>query len=808
MSKREKRKHGGAAMQHGAALDMAAWRARVESLLAAGQTRAAVEAAKQCGKHCPGPAADTLVVLAYEARIQALIASGLAKEAQALCDVVSERFPAFRDRLVPLVRRSEMLTGNFEPLLRELLTAEGPRQRELEAILTRELTDPAIVADSPILPHEHPLKCAAGAVRDLFTAVTTGPLPAGALAPLDSIPRRSPFAPWKLLIRALDAFYRHADADVLANLAGIPPEAGPARLAPVLRRLVGTEGETTPPSFAVTSLLEKVGGPWVTVMAQLPELSQALAARDERRALAAVRALVPVFDGTPTATRRTFLATLLQQWARHDLPPQGLLRLLPRRDKDLDVLRLSAIATERVDWEVALELWDQYLRAAIATGALPATGPATARVLLHMAALFPEDVEEIYDLFDVDSGAELQKLIQRGALPPCYDRGQLLERARTAEPAPQVFRALLAHYDQGDPKRAEGEAETWRRAHPQDVEPVLYLARAAERRGALRKALDLLAEAEALNRVHPEVRQRRFRLLLASAERRIKEAKALLALADLERVAHEPRASEGELPAYVLALRWAATTRVGDAAAATELEHTLATTIENPVLRELVVSAVARAVGLSSQPSSAGASPLVALDGLARACELFRMLERPFTAPAVLLTQVEQALGNASAAQLYALCRGGMALGRPALTYLAAGQGLMQDSPLMHRFLLARGQVLQSALWEQGRARACLRAARELAARARDMDAVREASAALDTRWASGGLPSILRGMLFEPEESLSPEYVTTVLTTERQHRALPRFPREKVPRKRTTRRPRRSRQRFDGLLDLLEGNL
>ena len=126
-----------------------------------------------------------------------------------------------------------------------------------------------------------------------------------------------------------------------------------------------------------------------------------------------------------------------------------------------------------------------------------------------------------------------------------------------------MFRALVAHYEQWEPKRTEGEAEAWRRAHPQDVEPLLFLVRAAERRGALRKALDFLAEAEALNRVHPEVRQSRFRLLLASAERRIKEGKGLLALADLERLAQEPRASEGDLPAYLLALRWAATTRVG-----------------------------------------------------------------------------------------------------------------------------------------------------------------------------------------------------------------------------------------------------
>ena len=73
-------------------------------------------------------------------------------------------------------------------------------------------------------------------------------------------------------------------------------------------------------------------------------------------------------------------------------------------------------------------------------------------------------------------------------------------------------------------------------------------------------------------------------------------------------------------------------------------------------------------------------------------------------------------------------------------SYHAAGRGLALSDPLAYRFLLARGQALcaSRALDGEERARACLRAARELASRARDMDAVREASAALDNlpEWA------------------------------------------------------------------------
>ena len=51
-----------------------------------------------------------------------------------------------------LMRQSEVAAGNFDALLAELVTADAPRQRELEAMLARGLTDPAVLTESPVLP--------------------------------------------------------------------------------------------------------------------------------------------------------------------------------------------------------------------------------------------------------------------------------------------------------------------------------------------------------------------------------------------------------------------------------------------------------------------------------------------------------------------------------------------------------------------------------------------------------------------------------------------------------------------------------
>jgi hypothetical protein len=261
-------------------------------------------------------------------------------------------------------------------------------------------------------------------------------------------------------------------------------------------------------------------------------------------------------------------------------------------------------------------------------------------------------------------------------------------------------------------------------------------------------------------------------------------------------------------------LCWAAAHKTGDTAGVARLEQTLITTLESPVLHDLILQAVAGSLKLNYLSRSEPSSPGQAIDGLVRACELFRTLDRPFVVPSALLAQVEKNLEDASPAQLHSLCAGGLRMGWPTLTYAASGQGLAQGGPLVYRFLLARGQVLCTCgrPHEQERARQCLRAAHELASRARDREAVREASTALDALPDWGAFDALMSDTLAPPDETpLTQEEIAHVIDRERGMRKVPHFPLTRAPRK--PRKPKSPRRRLPhGLLDelfsLLEGRL
>ena len=786
-------------------------RARIEALIAAGKAREALDLAKQLFKETRSGEAEALLIAAYEARIHAMLARGLYDEAGALAALVGERFPALRQRLVPLVKQRKAIAGgDLGSLLSELASAAPPRRREIEAILERELRDPRLLAEA--LPEGDPLRRAARAVCELFDAVTRGPLVPGALAALDGISRHSPLAPWKLLIRALDAYYRRADAAVRANVDAIPPDSAPARLVPVLHHLVGAPAPLDGRSPAVGALVKAVSGGRSVLRSDLAQVIRALEARDAPRAVAAVERVLRLCESA--SVKRVFAATILREWLRLNLSPRPLMAALQRDRRDLewrrDTERLIALTLEGAGaWDQALLFWDGYLTGANRAGTMPATARETSRVLLHMAELFPADPEEALDAFGLDSEEERDALIREGALPECVDRGRLLARARQADPDPRVFRALVAHWEARDPGRAETEAAGWRQAHPRDLEPLLYLVRAAERRGAHRKAIELLDEADAIDRVYPEVRQSRVRLLLAGAERRIKEGRFAPALADLDRLEKEPVTTAGDTFAYLGAVRSVAMRRNGDGVGAARLHEELAARLGNPTMLWLILSSVGESFGLEPPDAPAAAPPTETVQALARSCDLFRALDRPLVAPPDLLARVERDLDGAAAADLHSLCVGGLTMGRPALTYAASGQGLAADGPLLHRFLLARGRALVAAASRRDRDRAwpCLSAARELAGRARDMDAVREASSALDALAPSAELPPWVPRAPVAAAEPPTPEEIARCVRTERARRQVPAFSADKPARKRRRAPKQKQRDLFDDLFAFLEKN-
>ena len=106
---------------------------------------------------------------------------------------------------------------------------------------------------------------AAAAVVSALDAVTRGPVAAESLA-LPEVSRQSPMAPWKMLIRAIQAFYNDEDALCEKYLAAVEPASAAARLVPALRAMMGQKQTLTPTAEA---LVKQAGGGSMALRAAL-----------------------------------------------------------------------------------------------------------------------------------------------------------------------------------------------------------------------------------------------------------------------------------------------------------------------------------------------------------------------------------------------------------------------------------------------------------------------------------------------------------------------------------------------------------
>ncbi len=313
--------------------------------------------------------------------------------------------------------------------------------------------------------------------------------------------------------------------------------------------------------------------------------------------------------------------------------------------------------------------------------------------------------------------------------------------------------------------------------------------------------------------MHPDVRRNRFRILLSSVERDVRDGRLERAREDIARLAAEPDAGGRDRIGYVQALRWATARRAGDASGVATMERELDEHLANPVLVELLLASVATTVGLEEltvRPRLADmmltVPKLTAIEGMARAADLLLPLGRPLSTPVDLVARIELNPRGAPAAHLHSLCTLGLRSDRPALAYAASGAGLELESALAHRFLLARGRALGEVPFgrEHTRARRCLRAARTLALRLHDHETSGEASA-------------VLRGLHFptadmdddgvSEEGELTAGEIRDVIELERGRPMMPRFegglpPRRRRRGRRGPRAPMPSKRDF---LDFLE---
>ncbi len=816
--------------------------ATVGRLIAEGRTKTALERARAAHRRLDTPETEATLVDAYLARAASLAAGGQAREAGALLELVRERFPAALDRVEELARVLGARHGDLDELVRPLADPATPavERAAIEEIVRNEVTDLARLAASPALDVDDPLRRAAAEVNRAFEAVTRGKVEPQKIA-LPQVSRRSPLAPWKMLVRALDAFYRGDDDACERTLAvmesagsGSGPAPPPLRVAGALRALLcdGTSGSVAPSELSRSSaaLVARVRSRDKELRQQLERLERAFAGDSLSGILSATRQTLRVArrNATPILPRlrqhvfvRSFLA---------GVPP---VRLGAALDEPVATeacfWRLLAQAADRRGSPVlACAAWEQFRLRAAEEGLFEPRSREEAAIYLYMAELMEPLSAETLEFVREDrreSPGALARYVERATPGPSggsrrdaaeeedfyYLRPEeLYARAIRCDADPETFRRWLeqARRERGW-KAAEEVALQWHARWNDDPRPLLHLVKSAEKRGAFRKALKLLEQAEGRTTIDPEVRRARPRLLVAAARRHLRQKKPHLvekdvaALAELPASAWENRASPqrfGDASLVLDALRWACSTQAAASRKTAKQERKaarqqsrrlrseIAERLESDVAALLLLRSLSTACGFPEPQRPALPWPVPPrrkrrqlASAVARAAicagRLGVEVDVPSTWGESLCREVSAPGFAADVAELVSLAETAFQSGLPELTYTASGAGLAGEASHHARFLLLRARSLPS--WEPERAMECLAAAVALARRQRDTDLLAEvADLRRDTPRGGRALGIIFElGGLTPDKLSLSREELDSILRREQQEREYPSLP-------------------------------
>jgi hypothetical protein len=773
--------------------------AQVAQLIANGKSALAVDIAKEVHKRLGSEASEALLLDAYAARIRSLAERNLVAEAKALLDLVHGRYTSARTRLREFtdaggVRRDELaklVTPLADPSL-------APEQRAgIEKAVRATVTDLAALAACEALPAHHALRMAANALARAFAAVTTGPVAEEALA-LAEVSRQSPLAPWKMLVRAIAAFYRGDDALSLKYADAVDPGAAAARLVPALRALAGQKPALT---ASAAALVDQVTGAAASLRAAFQKVDQAFARNNAAQALSEIRNAV--------ALCQTARPALLERLRQHISVRAMLAGIKADRVttamgapslKDANFWRLLARANEEKSAEppaipYACSLWEEFRKHALREGWFAANSPEMAALYLHMADLLhrlPDD-EAYWILSQFDRTFKGHSEYYQGqppeirALAPPPGRQDryylrmesLFERACDADPCAANFERWLRWTAQHQNRSSDLVAQRWRAAFPKDLAPLLHLMQSAEKANALKRAFKLMEEAEAVDGLNPDVRKARLRLLVSMAIRHLQQKKPHLAEAELRDIEALPQAQQGDRPAFLLALRWVWWTLRESEREASAVRAEAARSLGGAVAAEILLAGVARACRLRqavprAEDSSKRTPGVSVAAAVGRACALGEDMGVRLELPADLSARLHRELSAkdpaADVPALRALAEVALRADDSVLAYAASAAGLTHAPAHHAEFLFLRARALPT--WLEQRREDCVAAASELARRHRNHDLLERIG-----RWRDEEFLLMERS-----EAAVGDERISRVLREEKQQRQYPRG----TPRRRT----------------------
>ncbi|MGD9289890.1 MAG: hypothetical protein PVG74_19890, partial [Desulfobacterales bacterium] len=726
-------------------------------LISNGKAKAALSKAKSYHKRLGTPESEKVLVNAYIARIYEMCTVGFIVEAKTLLKLIRERYRCADSDLIELNGLIFLREGKIDELVGPLSDPGClPDQKTaIEKIVKNELVDLGSLARSKVLPTGHPFKTAALAAWEAFAKVTSGVVSDEEIA-LPGISRRSPLAPWKILIRALAAFYRHEDEICEKHLNAVDPESAPGRLVPLIRQLIAGQSKVGLGKNA-SLLAEKVIGTNKTTRNALQKLDAALAANQPRKLLKAVRKTLEVCQQSrPELVDRLKQHVSIRSWMLN-LDAEDVNRALggPSLKNAYFWLLHARAADLKGDHLWACALLEEFRKHALYEGWFSEKSIEVSVIYLYMADLLDrlpaEDFEWLQSRFKREfTGFESyyhgQPASVKEALREDYPGAaamyflypeRLYRLASEIDPAADTFRRWLEWVENQNShwKQCDSVALAWHAALPEDTRPLLYLMKSAEKRNALKKALGYLEKAERLDGLNPDVKKARLRLMTATAIRHLKQKKTHLAQKDITEIETLPQFGEGDRPAFLVALKSVCAVVDGQKSHLNRLNDELISLLESPVAARVVMQGLLRVCGFSDRQINLPPPTKVPMTSddlsiaLARGCQLGDDMGIPITIPMEYEKKLRDFFATEDSSHDIATIR---VIAETAiqnkhfeLAYAAAGVGLVKQGAATARFLLLRARSLP--IWEIERRDDCLTAVIELARRERDLDLIDEA---------------------------------------------------------------------------------
>lgn len=776
----------------------------IKRLISKGKNKAAVSKAKQYHKSFGTQESEMILVDAYVARIREMIAKGYNAEAKTLLELVRGRYNCPDHRIIELNAMISVHQGRIDELVRPLTDPGIPQEQRtaIEKIIKNELVDLSLLARCEVLPAGHPLKSGAQAVAEAFAKVTSGFIGDEDIV-LPMISRRSPLAPWKMLIKALACFYRHDDEICAKYLRAVDPESAPGRLVPIMREMVadksnGNHGENS--SF----LVEKITGNSKKIRDALRMLDGALAANKPRKLFNAARNAVNICkQSCPELVDRLKQHISIRSWLL-GVDAEEVNRALGGPSlKNAYFWRLHARAADMKGKHLwACALLEEFRKHALHEGWFSDKSKEVSAIYLYMADLVQrlpaKDLEWCRSDFEMEfTGFESYYHGQPGSVLEAVRKDtrspsdayflypdHLYRLAGEIDPAAETFRQWLEWTENNDTswKKSDAVAVAWHAAIPDDTRPLLYLMKSAEKRNAFKKALGYLEKAECLDGLDPDVNRARLRLLAAIAIRHLKQKKINLAQKDFAEIEVLPHSGEGDRPAFLVALKSVCAVVNGQKSELSRFNNELIALLETSLTAKMVIQGLLKACGLSDRVADLPAYPNETLEGhdfmaaVARGCKLGDDMGVAVAIPPEYEKKTYDLLTTGDrphdAANIRIIAETALRNSNSELAYAAAAAGLLIGGATTAGFLLLRAKSLPA--WEIIRRDDCIMAAVELARRERDMDLLDEA---IELRRDAKGSPfgfSIFNHMTGEGNSSMGGDELNEVLQREREAREYP----------------------------------